>query len=276
MPNTTIAIKKSGTPSAIPAALANGELAINYADGILYYKNTSGYIASISGGGGPGGNYYSIVDANGTLLIADTTGDVVSIYPGDNIIITGDALNDKMYINADLTAANSWANTKVASVTSNSNSRIWANTVTLGDGSKTVYMDLANSGVTATTYGSSSVIPVITVDSYGRITAASNVSATGGGGGSSVTFAEVTGTTQSAQKDYRYALTNNSVTTVTLPATPTAGDTLYIVICNGLANNVIARNGSNIMGLAEDMTIDISNFAFGLTYINASKGWWMI
>jgi trimeric autotransporter adhesin len=42
---------------------------------------------------------------------------------------------------------------------------------------------LVNSGVTANTYGSSTLIPVITVDAKGRITNASTVSVSGGGGG---------------------------------------------------------------------------------------------
>ena len=97
-----------------------------------------------------------------------------------------------------------------------------------------------------------------------------------GGGGSSVTTAIVTGTTQSALKDYRYILANTSATTVTLPTTPTLGDSLYIVISNGLANNVIGRNSSNIMGLSEDMIIDIANSSIGLVYVNATLGWRII
>ncbi len=70
------------------------------------------------------------------------------------------------------------ANGKVETVTSNSTSRIWANTVTVGS-TETVYVDLAISGVTATTYGGSTQIPVITVDAYGRLTSASNVAVSG-------------------------------------------------------------------------------------------------
>ena len=35
----TIKIKNSGTAANIPAALEHGELAINYADGKIFYKN---------------------------------------------------------------------------------------------------------------------------------------------------------------------------------------------------------------------------------------------
>lgn len=70
-------------------------------------------------------------------------------------------------------SASDWANSKVAAITSNSTSRIWANTATV-TGIETVYLDLALSGVTATTYGSTTIVPVITVDGFGRITASAN------------------------------------------------------------------------------------------------------
>lgn len=107
MPNTVIQLKKSATPSAQPASLANGELALNFADGVLYYKASNGTIASISGAGA--GPSYGVVNANGTLLLAGVSGDTLAILPGQNITITGDAINDRVTINADLTAANNYA-----------------------------------------------------------------------------------------------------------------------------------------------------------------------
>lgn len=55
---TTIILKNSGTTGNVPAPanLQFGELAINYADGILYYKAANGTVLSISGGGGGAGN----------------------------------------------------------------------------------------------------------------------------------------------------------------------------------------------------------------------------
>lgn len=128
MANTVIALKKSGTSSAVPSSLSNGELAINYADGTLFYKHANGSIASISGGGG--GSNFGTVDANGTLLISDTSGDVLSIYPGDGITIVGDAINDRMYINATATGSASNAKVFVSSTgpTGNTNGTLWWNT----------------------------------------------------------------------------------------------------------------------------------------------------
>jgi hypothetical protein len=49
MSNTVIAIRQSGETGNTPSlgVLANGELAINYADGILYYKTSSNTLGSI-------------------------------------------------------------------------------------------------------------------------------------------------------------------------------------------------------------------------------------
>ena len=49
MPNTTIALRSSGTTTSTPSlgVLANGELALNFADGIIYYKTSSNSLGSI-------------------------------------------------------------------------------------------------------------------------------------------------------------------------------------------------------------------------------------
>ena len=96
MANTVIALKKSSTPAAEPSSLANGELAINFADGKLFYKNLTGQIVSFTSGS----NSFGTVNANGTLIIADTLSDVLTIEAGVNISIVGDAINDKITINA--------------------------------------------------------------------------------------------------------------------------------------------------------------------------------
>lgn len=96
MPNTVIALKKSATPSAAPISLANGELALNYADGKLYYKNTAGFIVEFAPT--TSSNYFGTVNANSTLLVADTTNDILTIAPGTNINIVGDAANDRLTI----------------------------------------------------------------------------------------------------------------------------------------------------------------------------------
>jgi hypothetical protein len=49
MANTVIAVRSSGTAAATPSlgVIANGEIALNYADGIIYYKTSSNTLGSI-------------------------------------------------------------------------------------------------------------------------------------------------------------------------------------------------------------------------------------
>jgi hypothetical protein len=47
----TIKIKNSGTASAAPSTLEHGELGLNYADGKLFYKNSSNTIVEFGSGG---------------------------------------------------------------------------------------------------------------------------------------------------------------------------------------------------------------------------------
>lgn len=61
--------------------------------------------------------------------------------------------------------------------------------------------------------------------------------------------------------------------TLTLPATPTAGDTVMVQNSSGTVTAVIGRNGSNIMSLAEDMTLNTANVAVTLVYADATRGW---
>ena len=49
MANTVIAIRSSGTAAASPSlgVISNGEISLNYADGIIYYKTASNTLGSI-------------------------------------------------------------------------------------------------------------------------------------------------------------------------------------------------------------------------------------
>jgi hypothetical protein len=83
--------------------------------------------------------------------------------------------------------------------------------------------------------------------------------------------AVVSGTSQTAVAGSHYILTNVAATTVTLPASPSSGDTVWVTWTNSIATNVIARNGQTIMGLAEDMTLDaITNGTVQLRFVNSS------
>lgn len=62
--------------------------------------------------------------------------------------------------------------------------------------------------------------------------------------------------------------------TITLPSSAVAGDSVTVSVEN-FYDTVIARNGLNIMGLAENITIDQANIKLDFTYISATKGWWI-
>lgn len=83
----------------------------------------------------------------------------------------------------------------------------------------------------------------------------------------------VSGTTQAATASNHYVLTNAATTTVTLPASPAAGDVVWVTVANGLSTNVIARNGKKINELAEDMTIDTAYAGIQLRFSGDTEGW---
>jgi len=60
--------------------------------------------------------------------------------------------------------------------------------------------------------------------------------------------------------------------TVTLPLEPVAGDRVTVCVGN-FVNTIVARNGSNIVGLAQDFTIDTANMGLEFVYFDASNGW---
>jgi len=64
-----------------------------------------------------------------------------------------------------------------------------------------------------------------------------------------------------------------STGTYTLPASPTVGDRIEIINRSGTVSAVLARNGSNIMGLADDLDLDILDATFKITYSNDIDGW---
>lgn len=61
--------------------------------------------------------------------------------------------------------------------------------------------------------------------------------------------------------------------TLTLPLSPSAGDNIIIINRSSTTTAIVARNGQNIMGLAEDMTIDSALAAFQLVFADATRGW---
>ena len=96
-----------------------------------------------------------------------------------------------------------------------------------------------------------------------------------GGGNPWVTKNNTDGYT-AQNNDRIFVDTSTAQCTITLPATPSEGDTVRFVDKNGTFathNLVVARNGSNIMGLAEDLVSSTNGEGFALVYASAARGW---
>jgi hypothetical protein len=84
-----------------------------------------------------------------------------------------------------------------------------------------------------------------------------------------------TGTTAVAGNGY-FIDTTSAAHTITLPSSPSIGDTVAIKDYAGTfgTNNLtIARNSSNIQGVANDSAISTNRASLTLVYVDATKGW---
>lgn len=133
--STTIKLRRSAVPGRIPTTsqLELGEIAINTADGKLYFKKFD-----------PVANTESIVDVSADLDAAA----ILSLLSG-------------------VDGANSGLDADLLDGQEGSYYTDYAHTLT------------ANTGVTAGTYGSSTAIPILTIDHDGRITVANTAAVAG-------------------------------------------------------------------------------------------------
>jgi len=83
----------------------------------------------------------------------------------------------------------------------------------------------------------------------------------------------ISGNTTAANNNL-YVLTANL--TLTLPSSPSAGNTVKISNRSGVATCTVARNSEKIMGATSDLTIDKLNAGFEMIYSGAAQGWILI
>jgi hypothetical protein len=95
MSNTSIQLKKSGIQGNTPSDLIHGEVALNYADGKLYYKDVLDGISYITNQ-----DSFSTVSANGTLILASSPTDILSIVAGNNVTIGANTSNKRITIDS--------------------------------------------------------------------------------------------------------------------------------------------------------------------------------
>ena len=95
MSNTAIQLKKSGITGNTPSSLAFGEVALNYADGKLFYKNGLGGTSFIT-------NQFSFdtINANNSLVLASGYSDTLSLVAGNNITISTNTTTKTITFNA--------------------------------------------------------------------------------------------------------------------------------------------------------------------------------
>lgn len=87
-------------------------------------------------------------------------------------------------------------------------------------------------------------------------------------------FVEVVSANTVAVRSRMYVVTTAGLT-ITLPTSPASGNWVRVSVLN-FVNTVVARNGQNIMGLAENLTIDVPNVTVTLIFTDATRGWRII
>ena len=142
-------------------------------------------------------------------------------------------------------------------------------TVTLGDSGDTVAIP---AGVTLTSGGALQNSGTIT--NTGSITGVA-ITGTIDNQVNWQTTVKTTGFTATSGVGY-FCDTTSAGFTVTLPATPSAGNVVAVSDYTGTfaTNNLtIGRNGSNILGNAANLVFSTNGAAFTLVYVNATRGW---
>lgn len=157
MANTLRIKRRASGGAGAPATLQNAELAYNEVDDVLYYGK---------GTGGAGGSATTVQAIAGTgAYVALTGAQTIAGIKTFSSTISGS-------VNGNAATATTLATARDLSLTGDA-------TATLsgfnGSANVSAALTLANSGVTALTYGTSTAVGQFTVDSKGRITAASAV-----------------------------------------------------------------------------------------------------
>lgn len=78
------------------------------------------------------------------------------------------------------------------------------------------------------------------------------------------------------QANYNYFVSTAAARTLTLPASPSLGDSINVYDASGTAatNNItVLRNGNKINGQTEDAIIDVNYSRASFVYTGATAGW---
>ena len=98
----------------------------------------------------------------------------------------------------------------------------------------------------------------------------------GGGNPYSTVIGDGSTIVQAASNDRIFVNTSSATATIRLPASPLLGDEIQFLDLNGTFDTnilTITRNSLKIMGLNEDMTVNVKHAGFVLVYTGVTYGW---
>lgn len=287
---TPIQLYHSTTSGSVPTAanLLPGELALNIADGKVFYENSLGSIQELSGGI----SYvyktsnYSVKNKEGVL--ADTSGGSFTVTlpatptTGDQVVVADAGANwgtNNLTIGRNGSTIGGLAQDLICDITGVSvqlvyDGTTWEVYAQVGGFGGTV--QVANGGTGQTSYTNGQLLIGNNVGNTltkATLTAGSGVSITNGNGSitisASSSYIPISTTYTAVAGDKILANTSAGSFTITLPASPATGQTVEFQDSAGtwgVNALTIGRNGNTIMGLAEDMVASNTNMGFGLVY----------
>lgn len=140
----------------------------------------------------------------------------------------------------------------------------------------------ADNDITARNVNSSGILTTSNANVSGILTASgasiSGIVTTSGLNGVAYVGVSTTSTGKVlVNREYCTAVTSVAGTVagiaITLPASPSPGWEVGVAVGGTFTDTVIRRNGSRIMGLAEDMTLDRAYLSVQLVYTDSNVGW---
>jgi len=269
MANTTIQVRKSGVTGNVPPSLNFGELALNYADGKLYYKNASGTITYISSGSGA--NSFATINANSSLILATSNTDTLSIAPGNNITVAANTVSKTIIVGLtnDVTVANSLivgsgsggnitgantisANTVIANTVNVRTTLVFSDGTTQTTAAGGAATDLLARTVANAAFASANNIGNI---ANGAFTQANTAQSTASGAASSASTAQTTAT--NAQTS---ATNANNLAQAAFNKANTGGSTAFSTFIDPSGNTVSATANTSLKFVAgSGIQINVSN-----------------
>jgi hypothetical protein len=107
--SNTILLKRSGTPASVPAAanLSLGEVSLNYADGILYFKNSSNVVTVLANANTVAGT--QLVNGTSNVVVASNANVTVGSAGTANVLTissTGTVVSGTESVTGNITGGN--------------------------------------------------------------------------------------------------------------------------------------------------------------------------